>query len=48
MPGSNTNQVPPGGSAPRSRVKRRILLVLAVEFATVMAVATIEGFWPSA
>jgi diguanylate cyclase (GGDEF)-like protein len=48
MPGSNTNQVPPGERAPRSTIRRRILVVLAVEFAIVMGVATVEGFWPSA
>ncbi|HEY8818413.1 MAG TPA: diguanylate cyclase, partial [Candidatus Limnocylindrales bacterium] len=40
--------MPPGERAPRSTIRRRILVVLAVEFAIVMGVATVEGFWPSA
>jgi diguanylate cyclase (GGDEF)-like protein len=48
MPVANSNRPHPGRVRRPFTVRRRILLVLAVEFATVMAVATIEGFWPGA
>jgi diguanylate cyclase (GGDEF)-like protein len=33
---------------PPGRVRRRVVLVLAIEFVVLMSVAAIEGFWPGA
>jgi diguanylate cyclase len=44
----NTAHDDPRGATHASGIRRRILVVLAIEFAFVMGVATIEGFWPGA